>query len=120
MTDEIDNSDTIEKIEKINWSATDRAKYVRRLQTETFDLIIVGGGITGAGIAREAALRGIKTALVDKEDSVHISFTEAAGDEDKGIGPTLLFVVDVDKDDVSVFLGCMSGENVPADPNCAN
>jgi glycerol-3-phosphate dehydrogenase len=33
-----------------------------------FDLLIVGGGITGAGIAREAALRGLSTALVDGQD----------------------------------------------------
>ena len=32
------------------------------------DLLIIGGGITGAGIARDAALRGIRTALVDKSD----------------------------------------------------
>lgn len=33
-----------------------------------FDLIIVGGGITGAGIARDAALRGLKVLLLDKGD----------------------------------------------------
>jgi glycerol-3-phosphate dehydrogenase len=32
------------------------------------DVFIVGGGITGAGVAREAALRGLKTVLVDKGD----------------------------------------------------
>src|SRR4051812_49849165 len=32
------------------------------------DLLIIGGGITGAGIARDAAMRGIRTALVDKSD----------------------------------------------------
>ncbi len=32
------------------------------------DLLIIGGGITGAGIARDAALRGIRTALIDKAD----------------------------------------------------
>jgi glycerol-3-phosphate dehydrogenase len=32
------------------------------------DLVIVGGGITGAGVAREAALRGLKVVLVDKGD----------------------------------------------------
>lgn len=32
------------------------------------DLLIIGGGITGAGIARDAALRGFRTALVDKAD----------------------------------------------------
>lgn len=35
---------------------------------EPFDLVIVGGGITGAGIAWEAAARGLKTALIDKSD----------------------------------------------------
>ncbi|MFP4002473.1 MAG: FAD-dependent oxidoreductase [Alphaproteobacteria bacterium] len=34
----------------------------------THDLLIVGGGITGAAIARDAALRGLKVALVDKGD----------------------------------------------------
>src|SRR2546429_1630971 len=33
---------------------------------EPVDLLVVGGGITGAGIARDAGLRGIRTALVDK------------------------------------------------------
>ena len=32
------------------------------------DLLIIGGGITGAGIARDAALRGFRTALIDKAD----------------------------------------------------
>ncbi len=35
---------------------------------ETFDLIVIGGGIIGAGVARDAALRGIKTLLLEKED----------------------------------------------------
>ena len=33
-----------------------------------FDLVIVGGGITGAGVAREAALRGLRVALLEKHD----------------------------------------------------
>jgi len=33
-----------------------------------FDLLVIGGGITGAGIAREAGLRGLKTALVEARD----------------------------------------------------
>jgi len=32
------------------------------------DVLIIGGGITGAGIARDAALRGFRVALVDKYD----------------------------------------------------
>ncbi len=39
-----------------------------RLKGETFDLIVVGGGIVGAGIARDATLRGLHTLLVEKED----------------------------------------------------
>jgi glycerol-3-phosphate dehydrogenase len=35
---------------------------------EKFDLIVVGGGIIGTGIARDASLRGIKTLLIEKED----------------------------------------------------
>jgi glycerol-3-phosphate dehydrogenase len=33
-----------------------------------FDLLVVGGGITGACIARDAALRGIKTAIIERND----------------------------------------------------
>ncbi|NIV31658.1 MAG: FAD-dependent oxidoreductase, partial [Anaerolineae bacterium] len=35
---------------------------------EPLDLVVVGGGITGAGIARDAAMRGLAVALVEKED----------------------------------------------------
>ncbi|MDY0001930.1 MAG: FAD-dependent oxidoreductase, partial [Polyangia bacterium] len=39
-----------------------------RLGEKQLDLLIVGGGITGAGAARDAALRGLRVALVDKGD----------------------------------------------------
>ena len=38
------------------------------LATETFDLAIIGGGIIGCGIARDAALRGLKVALFERAD----------------------------------------------------
>jgi glycerol-3-phosphate dehydrogenase len=38
------------------------------MKTEEFDVFVIGGGITGAGVARDAALRGYKVALVDKGD----------------------------------------------------
>ncbi len=38
------------------------------IAAERFDIIVVGGGIIGAGIARDAALRGFRTLLVEKED----------------------------------------------------
>ena len=44
-----------------------REEILQQLQ-EHFDVLIVGGGITGVGAARDAAYRGLKTALVDMED----------------------------------------------------
>lgn len=41
---------------------------VFELSSRRFDLLVIGGGITGAGIAREAALRGLSVALVDRHD----------------------------------------------------
>ena len=41
---------------------------LQQLRGTTFDLIIIGGGIIGAGIARDAALRGLKVALFEKSD----------------------------------------------------
>lgn len=41
---------------------------LRDLDTERSDLLVIGGGITGAGIARDAALRGIRVALVEARD----------------------------------------------------
>jgi glycerol-3-phosphate dehydrogenase len=38
------------------------------LEAHSFDLLIIGGGITGAGIALDASLRGLKVALIDKGD----------------------------------------------------
>lgn len=45
-----------------------RSENLKQLKTEKFDLIIIGGGITGAGVARDAALRGLKVALVEGRD----------------------------------------------------
>jgi glycerol-3-phosphate dehydrogenase len=39
-----------------------------RLRSERFDLLIIGGGIVGAGIARDAAMRGLKVALIEQGD----------------------------------------------------
>src|SRR5512133_2039804 len=38
------------------------------LARDPFDLLVIGGGITGAGIARDAAMRGLRTALVEQDD----------------------------------------------------
>jgi len=49
-------------------SHVSRAAALSAMAAEPIDLLVIGGGITGAGIARDAALRGIRTALVDKGD----------------------------------------------------
>ena len=41
---------------------------LRRLADETFDLLVIGGGITGVGVAREAVRRGLRTAVVEQRD----------------------------------------------------
>lgn len=38
------------------------------IQNSTYDLIVIGGGINGVGTARDAALRGLKTLLIEKDD----------------------------------------------------
>jgi glycerol-3-phosphate dehydrogenase len=48
--------------------AQSRESRLDRLESEAFDLLVIGGGITGAGIAREATLRGLSVALVDAAD----------------------------------------------------
>lgn len=45
-----------------------RPALLRDLGREHFDVLVVGGGITGAGIARDAALRGLSVALLEAED----------------------------------------------------
>ena len=39
-----------------------------QIQQTNYDVIIIGGGINGAGVARDAALRGLKTILIEKSD----------------------------------------------------
>lgn len=46
----------------------ERNKLKSQLQEKTFDLLVIGGGITGAGIALDAAHRGLRTALVEMQD----------------------------------------------------
>lgn len=46
----------------------ERERAFSRLGQEELDLLVVGGGITGCGVARDAALRGFKVGLVEKTD----------------------------------------------------
>ena len=46
----------------------DRKANIERLKSEQFDVLVIGGGITGVGVALDAASRGLRTALVEKDD----------------------------------------------------
>jgi len=45
-----------------------RARAWKRLAGKQFDVLVVGGGVTGAGVALDAATRGLSTALVEQRD----------------------------------------------------
>ena len=51
-----------------NFSYFNRKNISKELQNTEFDVLIIGGGITGAGIALDAASRGMKVALIEKND----------------------------------------------------
>jgi glycerol-3-phosphate dehydrogenase len=50
------------------FSSFNRQNNITKLKESEFDLLIIGGGITGAGIALDAASRGMKVALIEKND----------------------------------------------------
>jgi len=50
------------------WTLADREAALRRAAREGVDLLVIGGGITGAGVARDAASRGLRTLLVERDD----------------------------------------------------
>lgn len=50
------------------FSNRNRAKTIAKLAKDHYDLVVIGGGITGGGIALDAASRGLKVALVEKND----------------------------------------------------
>lgn len=51
-----------------DWSRAGRGADLERLLAGTWDVLVIGGGITGAGIALDAASRGLRVALVEKGD----------------------------------------------------
>ncbi|MCH7910965.1 MAG: FAD-dependent oxidoreductase, partial [Candidatus Hydrogenedentes bacterium] len=44
---------------------------LKKMASKSYDVVIIGGGITGACVARDAALRGLSVALVEKKDFAH-------------------------------------------------
>lgn len=49
-------------------SALERPNILKKITQQNYDLLIIGGGITGAGIALDAVTRGLKVALIEKHD----------------------------------------------------
>lgn len=52
----------------MNFSYFNRPSTFQKFDKKQYDIVIIGGGITGAGIALDASLRGLKTALFEKHD----------------------------------------------------
>ena len=46
----------------------ERTTALQRMRSELFDIVVIGGGVTGAGVALDAATRGLNVALVEKRD----------------------------------------------------
>ena len=49
-------------------NAAQRARHLAIMSSEPFDVVVVGGGVTGAGTALDAATRGLRVALVEQRD----------------------------------------------------
>jgi len=45
-----------------------RSEYMQTFKNSEYDILVVGGGATGAGIALNAVSRGLKTALIEMQD----------------------------------------------------
>ncbi|MFM8452294.1 MAG: FAD-dependent oxidoreductase, partial [Acidimicrobiaceae bacterium] len=46
----------------------ERRQYMAHAKNEQFDVLVIGGGITGLGVAVDAVTRGLKVALVERDD----------------------------------------------------
>jgi len=51
-----------------SWTFKNREKIIQKMQRNQYDVVIIGAGITGAGVAREAAMRNLSVAVVDMQD----------------------------------------------------
>ncbi|MCK4285882.1 MAG: FAD-dependent oxidoreductase, partial [Candidatus Lokiarchaeota archaeon] len=60
--------DLEKKLFEKTWNFNNRGTIINKLQNTEYDVLIIGGGITGAGVAREAAMRGLKVGLVEMQD----------------------------------------------------
>jgi glycerol-3-phosphate dehydrogenase len=59
------NTDSIENVE---FCQTLRERFIQKLRSTVWDVIVIGGGVTGAGVALEAVSRGLSVAVLDDRD----------------------------------------------------
>lgn len=54
----------------VNWyrSCPTRTSQLKRLKQETFDVLVIGGGCVGAGVALEGSTRGLKVGMIERSD----------------------------------------------------
>lgn len=52
----------------VRFSVLDRKPLLHQIKNTKYDIVVIGGGVTGAGIALDAAARGLKTCLIEKND----------------------------------------------------
>lgn len=52
----------------MSWGIAERTAILSKIGDQEYDLLVIGGGITGAGILLDAAARGLKVLLVEKDD----------------------------------------------------
>ncbi|MGV9199682.1 MAG: FAD-dependent oxidoreductase [Promethearchaeia archaeon] len=57
-----------DKMFETAWNYENRENIIENLKDTEYDVIVIGGGITGAGVAREAAMRDLKVALIEMQD----------------------------------------------------
>ncbi|KRN33544.1 FAD-dependent oxidoreductase [Weissella halotolerans] len=81
------------------FSSKQRTDYITRLNNTSFDVLIIGGGITGAGVALQAAA-GLKTAIIDMQDFAEGTSSRSTKLVHGGIRYLKTFDVDVVADTV--------------------
>ena len=69
----------------------DRPEALRRLADDPFDVLVVGAGITGVGVALDAASRGLRTALIERDDFASGTSSKSSKLAHGGLMETWLF-----------------------------
>lgn len=82
-------------------STLERTETLKQLQNETLDVLVIGGGITGAGIALQAAASNLKTGLIEMQDFAEGTSSRSTKLVHGGIRYLKTFDVDVVADTVS-------------------